>query len=576
MSGVSFDAKRSEQIGARPRRPSRRPSVRPLPGLVAVLLLAVLAAVACAVNDRLDGVPTAATDDGGRATPSRPHPPHLNANKGVGGTYEGPTHVGYSPRGDDDPRPNVLLITTDDQALTDLRWMPKTRHWLAEQGITFTHMLSPHPLCCPARAEIVTGQFAQNSGVHTNAGPYGGLGALEDPDNTLAWWLQKDHYQTAMVGKYLNGYRVATGVPRGWDHWNAATHNGFGYYDYVLYNDGRPRFYGHGKDSNNSSTVIAADTTRLIHDYAEDERPFFIWSSYFAPHGLCGDTGGCANPPEASAQYANSYPDAVPPSTAGPGYNEADVSDKPHVIRHQQLMDDGAVRYLFLQRIRALASVDDGIDQTMRALEETGELDNTLILFTSDNGYLLGEHRYLGKVLPYEEALEVPLLLRGPGLPQGVSRDQTATTVDLAPTILDAAGARAGRVEDGRSLLPFAADPTRQRLDDTILIQAGGSPDAQVPQPWMYRGVRTDRYTYVEWAGGFTELYDRDADPFQLDNIAGASAYARVQDELSARVAALKGCAGDTCRQVFGPLPQADVAQAAASSRRTRSSASAR
>src|SRR5262245_50841598 len=272
--GAVLGTERSDESAMGLSRRSRR-----LLGLVVVLALAALIATACLVAANVEGVPTATSGENpagnASAIPSpaaatQPHRHHDTGKNGVGGTYETPSHVPYIPTGFNDPRPNVLLITTDDQALTDLRWMPKTRQWLAAQGITFPHMLSPHPLCCPARAEIVTGQFAQNIGVHTNAGPYGGLPALKHPDNTLPWWLQQAHYQTAMVGKYLNGYTVETGVPRGWDYWNAATHNGFGYYNYVLYNNGNPKFYGHGDDANNSSTVIAADTTRLIHAYADD------------------------------------------------------------------------------------------------------------------------------------------------------------------------------------------------------------------------------------------------------------------------------------------------------------------
>ena len=155
-----------------------------------------------------------------------------------------PSHVPYTPTGADDPHPNVVLISTDDQSVDrpalDAQDPPVAQ---AREGITFKNMILPAPGLCPAPAEMITGQFAQNNGVHTNTGPYGGLASLKAPDNTLPAWLQQGHYRTAMVGKYLNGYRAEQGVPRGWDYWNAATQDGFGYYNYYTYNDGSLAFH---------------------------------------------------------------------------------------------------------------------------------------------------------------------------------------------------------------------------------------------------------------------------------------------------------------------------------------------
>jgi N-acetylglucosamine-6-sulfatase len=546
----------------RPRRRTRRPSF-----VAAVVGLSTLTVTFAACTSTVPAQPSAAVTQSTNAVPTTDAPVHApepvryqktgerKVTKGLGGTYESPQHVEYRPTGSDDPRPNVVLITTDDQALTDLQWMPLTKKWLADEGITFENMISPHPLCCPARAEMMTGQYAQNNGVHTNAGPYGGLDALKDPDNTLAWWLQSQHYQTGMVGKYLNQYNVEVGVPRGWDHWNVVTHNGFGYYDYVLYNNGTPKHYG-TTDAENSSAVIGADSNALIRTYAKDERPFFIWSSYYAPHGLCAENPGCDNPPDAETKYKDLYADVDSPHAAKPSFNEKNMSDKPKMVSRLPKYKKSEARYLFLQRIRALKTVDDAVNATMQTLKDTGELDNTLVLFTSDNGYLVGEHRFHGKIVPYEEALQVPLLMRGPGLPTGVTRTQPVTTVDLVPTILSATGVSAGRVQDGRNLLPFAKDANLVRGDDTALIQAGGMPRAKQVTPWLYKGVRTKRYTFVKWSDGFIELYDRAKDPYQLRNAAGKARYAKVEAELKHRTKVLRNCAGDQCRTEFGPVPK--------------------
>ncbi|MGZ6753605.1 MAG: sulfatase family protein [Nocardioides sp.] len=517
-------------------RRARTPRARVAKGLVAGLVAAALAgAAAFTVTDA-------------------PHT-RSSAPVHVEQTYERPTHLAYTPPATPDRRPNVVLITTDDQALSDLRWMPRTRHWLGRAGVTFDSMLSPHPLCCPARAEMMTGEFAQNNGVHTNAGPYGGLPALRQPDNTLPWWLQRTGYLTGMVGKYLNGYTRETGVPRGWDFWDPSDTDRFGYYGYELYGDGRPRWFGH---LHYSSDVIRDTTVRLVDRYSAANRPFFIWSSYFAPHGVCGDTGGCANPPVPAYRDAHLYPGVRSPSLDKPSFDEKDVSDKPWAIRHLAPLPVPKAQHEFKQRIRSLAAVDQGVAATMRALQRDHELAHTLVLFTSDNGYLVGEHRYLGKVLPYEEALRVPLLVRGPGVPHDQTRTQPATTVDLAPTILDVTGTTPGRLQDGQSLWPEITSADAPRRDDTVLIQAGGDPGAQHPRPWMYRGVWTARYTFAHWTSehGFLELYDRQVDPFELQNRAHDPAYAAVVAELLRRTRLLAGCAGASCRQDFGPLPE--------------------
>ena len=462
--------------------------------------------------------------------------------------------------------PNVVLITTDDQTLRDMQHMPKTRRLLGDSGVTFRNALSPHPLCCPARAEILTGQFAQNNGVRTNIPPYGGVDALISPDNVLPVWLQAAGYTTVFMGKYLNGYgsHAPADIPAGWDDWNGSYR---GVYDYD------------GVSLNHNGTVvpyvgrIQADvyadlTADLVGDLAGD-RPFFLWQSQLAPHSQRERNGGWVAP-TASKRNAGTFVDEPLDSRSFPSYNEADVSDKPTAVSElPRLGARAASRLTVLNRgrLESLQDVDDAVASMVRRLKEVGEYDDTLILFTSDNGFLMGEHRYIGKALPYEASVRVPLLMTGPSLPAGELRRQPVTLVDLAPTILDAAGATAGRVQDGRSLLPAARSRDAAGWD-TVLVQAGppgGDGDNPLPQAtlqatedsaWLYRGVRTARYTYARYlATGEEELYDRRLDPFQLDSLAGNPRYAAVQEELSRRTDALKGCAGD-CWRAWSPVPQ--------------------
>lgn len=453
--------------------------------------------------------------------------------------------------------PNVVLISTDDQALTDMKWMPKTRAALGKKGVTFKNMLSPHPLCCPARAEIVSGQYAQNNGVHSNGGKYGGLKTLKDPTDTIGTWMAEVGYRTAFVGKYLNGYGPKLGYQPGWGYWNASAKSAFGYYGYTMYDNGQVKKYA--PNGIYSSDLVTNDTVKLVRNYSKDtSKPFFIWSSYYAPHGLCGDGTGCDAPPEPARRHRNAYPKAKSPSMKKPSFNEKDVSDKPKVIRNRPRLKPSQAQYLFHKRIQSLAAVDEGVSAIVRELRVTGQLDNTLILFTSDNGYLVGEHRYHGKTVGYEESLRVPLIMRGPGIPAGQTRQQTVTTVDLPATIAAAAGAEPKRTIDGRNILPTATSNKRPR-GDTQLIQAGPPTWMKNPPPWWYRGVRTDRYTYIRWTGKkpFVELYDRKYDPYQLTNVSTMGRYGKVRAELAKRTKAVTGCSGAAeCSPTFGPVPK--------------------
>ncbi|MBY9075701.1 sulfatase [Nocardioides sp. WL0053] len=445
--------------------------------------------------------------------------------------------------------PNVVLVTTDDQTLEELRWMPRTRRLLGAQGVTFSEAISPHPLCCPARAEILTGQFAQNNGVRHNRGRYGGFKRL-DTGSTLATWLHDAGYRTAFVGKFLNGYSPKVTVP-GWDVWNPVVQGVYRYYGYKMWEDGDPHRYRHV----HSADLVGRRTVDYVEELSGD-RPFFIWSSHIAPHSTKERDAGTWMPPEPAVRHAGLFPGVEAASVASPSFNERDVSDKPVAIARLAPQDPAAMSEAYRQRIRALQSVDEAVGDTVRALREAGELEDTLLLFTSDNGYLLGEHRFAGKDVPYEEAMRVPLLVRGPGVPHGAVRPQTVTTVDLAPTITEYAGVTPGLEVDGRGLRGTIED-ARGAGWDTVLIQAGTADRDELAYGWHYRGVRTDRYTYVSYpTEPFAELYDRRRDPSELTNVADEPDYAAVRTELERRMTALVGCTGTECRVDFGPVPK--------------------
>jgi arylsulfatase A-like enzyme len=444
-----------------------------------------------------------------------------------------------------DARPNIVLITVDDMAASDLPWMKRTRRLLGRQGVELANFLSPHPLCCPARAELFTGQYAQNNGVHHNRGPWGGWQAF-DERHTIGLWLQRAGYQTAMVGKFINGYDesdLRRRVP-GWDMWDPIVGRAYAPYGITMANNYRPRRF----NKIHTTDLVSRRTVENIRRFAKQDQPFFVFSSQLAPHGM--RRGGSWAPPIPAPRHRALFKHVRPPSFSDPAFLESDLSDKfqRHYGNHA-LPDRAELRDWFRARIQSLQGVDQSVARIVRVLRELGELQDTVIIFTSDNGYLLGEHSYRGKDVPWEEALRIPMLVRGPGLPQGVVRRQTTTLVDIAPTLVDLADARPTVTQDGRSLLPTLKRRTRGY--STVLIQGGSS-----RHPWLYRGVRTRRYTFVSYHDGFVTLYDRRRDPHQLDSVADDPRYRAVRRELGRRTARLADCAGRQCRRHFGPEPR--------------------
>lgn len=438
-------------------------------------------------------------------------------------------------------RPNVVLITTDDLAVTDLEWMPHTRQLLADAGVTFTQAIAPNPVCGPSRASLLTGQASHNHGVRGNHSEQ----RLLDRTRTLPVWLHENGYRTGFIGKYVNRYRPADEGEPGWDSFSAAT-NGSRYFGYTLSNNGDPVTPDAHIDD-----AVTSGARALVEQYAPAEEPFFVWASYPAPHGVCLSGMPCDDAPIPAARHADWYPDVLAPQLAKPSFNEADVSDKPKRIRRLHRVDPVDVQHDFTERIRTLASADEGIADLVAALSESGELDDTLVVFTSDNGFSLGEHRHTGKVFAYEESLGVPLLMRGPGVPAGEVRAQTVTMLDLAPTLAAAAGASPNLVVDGRDLWPVIESDAARPF--TALVETG-----LVGNEWTYRGVRTDRYTFVRWPNGTRELYDRLLDPYQLDNRAGVRRYGPVERALAGRLRALASCVGAECYRGFRAVPTPD------------------
>jgi N-acetylglucosamine-6-sulfatase len=451
------------------------------------------------------------------------------------------------------PRPNILVIMTDDQTVESLRVMASVNQMLASHGTTFVNNFASYPLCCPSRATFLSGQYSHNNGVVGN-NYVNGLSRF-DQTNTLATWLQGAGYTTGLIGKYLNGYgtRTAKGIPPGWNEWYAAVR--LAYFNHTMQRNGKLVSYG-TRARDYQTDVYTRTALNFIARRAKGKKPWFLWVSYWAPHYGApredGDPPGLKTPARAPRDRGVFAREPVP---SPPSFDEADVSDKPAEIRVKPRFSDeqiAAIKADYRQQLESLLAVDDGVRQLVEELKKRGILNRTLIVFTSDNGYLNGEHRVAaGKEVPYEPSIRVPLIMRGPGVPQGRRLEQPVANIDLAPTILDAANGRTRRVFDGRSLLPLLADPGLEWGRD-ILLERG--PGAGYLGARQYTGIHTPRYVYVEYRNAERELYDLARDPDELRSVHNDAAYSAVEAELARRLAALRDCAGAAC--TAGPVLQ--------------------
>lgn len=436
-------------------------------------------------------------------------------------------------------QPSIVLINTDDMRLGDLVAMPKTRQLIGNQGLSFDRFFATTPQCCPSRATLLRGQYAHNTGVRGNTGATGGYSAYRPLQaDSLPVWLSAAGYRTALIGKYLNGYG-GPDVPPGWDRWVASTSQNL--YDYDLAIDGAMRRHG-AKRTDFLVSVVAKKATRFIETTDPDD-PLFL---YFAP-----------TPPHAPAGIAPRYtgvpvPESTVPRT--PAYNEADVSDKPawlQALPRLTKTQRAAIDREHRKRQRSLMAVDDAVSNIIGALEATGRLDETYVIFISDHGYSLGEHRLPpGKWAPYDETARVPLLVRGPGVPVGATTPLLAGMPDLAPTIADIAGADIPAFVDGRSLLPLwqGKSPAWRSALLIEFFEEGRHKRKNSPKPPVrgYEAIRTADALYVEYSTGDRERYDLTADPWQLESLVGEDPAADAA--WSVRLEALQSCSGVACR----------------------------
>ena len=449
-------------------------------------------------------------------------------------------------------RPNILVIETDDQTVESMRVMGNVNSLIGNQGATFENSFVNFSQCCPSRATFLTGQYAHNHGVLGNKPPNGGFGRFQalHGNNHLAVWLRSAGYYTAMIGRYLNGYENQPRVPPGWSEWRAASSQAV--YNYTLNENGTLVKYGPASAAFKQD-VLTNKAVELVNRRTPFAQPFFLWLTYTAPHAGGPEPnpnppGNCQQSAKPAPRHANAFDSE--PLPRPPNFNEADVSDKPAVIQDRPLLNSSQISDIerkYRCRLESLLSVDEGVKKIIDRLRVKGELADTLLVFTSDNGYFHGEHRFpTDKGRIYEESIRVPLLMRGPGIPQGVDVDDLVINADLAPTIVDLANANPGLVMDGRSLIPMAQQPGIEQGRELLIEQPSGS---ELSSRWPpFKAIRTERYMYAEHNTGENELYDLDRDPFELDSRHAHPGHASVRAQLAARLQQLQNCAGSSCR----------------------------
>lgn len=424
-------------------------------------------------------------------------------------------------------RPNILLIVTDDQraAVDTLSVMPKTRALFEGEGTNFPNYMVTTPLCCPSRSTIFSGRYAHNTGVQTNTNAED-VQAF-DQRATIQAYLRGAGYQTGIAGKFLNTWPVGQDPPN-FDRWAIF---GGGYVDPVFNVDGTVRIH-----SGYSTTVLTDLSVDILQTFeSSDDTPWFLYVAPQAPHSDFT--------PDAP------YVDAtVPPWRPGPAFNERHIDDKPPWVQWRTYSLAEA-RHLRAEQLRTLMSVDDMVRRIFDELDAMNETSDTLAIFTSDNGYLWGEHR-IGeeKRFPYTESVEVPFLMRWPGDVGAEAVDERlAANVDILPTILDATNVIPALLYplDGQSLLTPNA---RSRL----LLEYWRSSDSPTVPGWA--SIRRSRFQYIEWYGDdgsvtFREYYNLVKDPYELRNLlhGGKPGDRPEVSRLSHRLARDRVCVGDAC-----------------------------
>ncbi|MGN6251134.1 MAG: sulfatase family protein [Marmoricola sp.] len=460
-------------------------------------------------------------------------------------------------------QPNIVMITSDDMSVSDLPYMPHVRHVLMDKGTVMRDAIAPTSLCVPARASLLTGQYATNHGDYAIAeGRHGGFDGLPS-GNTLPVWLHEAGYNTYFTGKYLNGYGVKNPryVPPGWTDWRATVDEStYNFFNTVVNHDGhllhQPGTY--------STDLVRAQSFAQLDEQRSSQKPFFQWISYVAPHSAGPREPGDPMRTQRKQKYRIKTTVPAPrdkgrfknlPLPHNPAMFEADTSDKPAASPARGYIDPHGRAMLRIdneQRIEALQDVDRSVAATVARIKAMGQLSRTVFIFGSDNGYVTGQHNISGKLWEYDDIIRIPMVLRGPGIPAGKVSSTPVSNPDIATTIAALAHAHPGRVLDGVDIMPRIADRDLVRVVPIIAWPVNNG-----NRPPLYTGVRVGTWTYVRYRKGGQELYDRSVDPWEVTNLARIPRYRTQLTQMRNLTAKYTWCKGQSCPHTYYLPPSA-------------------
>lgn len=436
--------------------------------------------------------------------------------------------------------PNIIVVLTDDQRYDTLKYMPYVGGVLAGKSIVFNNSFASTPYCCPARSSFLSGGlYSADTGVLSNSPPNGGASRFYDV-STIATDLQKNGYTTGLVGKYLNDYElIMPRIPPGWSYFATTTSVNKSYYQYTVVK-GSSTFDAPSKGTVTKTTdgeyltTLETNEANQFLDQAistkqansSASKPFFLYLAYDAPHAP-------------STPLDQDYVKFANFTFSSPGTKETDLTDKPiWVQRKQGIVDpDNANTPTEFTRdqIATLQPVDRAVSALVDRLSKANMLQNTWIFYTSDNGYMWGEHGLEGKLKPYEESIRIPMMVYAPNVKPGVRQEMVAFNLDIPATIDELA--HLNRQTEGQSLLPLLGNdysPNSVKWRDSLVFQQFGGVKNQPAGTWV--AVRTEKWKYVEYVTGVKELYDMVKDPYELESQHNNPAYADLMNELSSKI----------------------------------------
>jgi len=442
-------------------------------------------------------------------------------------------------------KPNIIFIMTDDHAShalscygSKINTTPNLDR-IAKEGMRFNHCFCTNSICAPSRAVILTGKYSHLNGVIDNGVRFDGS------QLTFPKVLQKAGYETAMIGKWH-----LKSDPTGFDYWNVLPGQG-AYHNPVMIEMGqRKKYTGYVSD------IITDHCLKWLRE-RQGDRPFCLMYHHKAPHRRW----------EPAERYAKLYEDVdIPlPETFNDDYRTraaaavaAEMTIERHLTRRDVKGDPPknltgqALKKWKYQRyikdyLRCVASVDDNVGRLLDYLDAAGLAANTVVIYTSDQGFYLGDHSWFDKRFMYEESLRMPLLVRYPKeIKPGSVNDDIVLNLDFAPTFLDFAGAAKPAEMQGRSIRRLLQGNPPKEWRTSMYYHYYEYPGAHMVK--RHYGVRTRRYKLIHFYYDIDawELYDLRNDPNELNNVYGDPAYADTVKQLEAELERLRKQYGDS------------------------------